>query len=200
MPKRKNSNGDVIDLDSALSKPIIARRILLYLIERQPELKATVAALAREIAGSQSMEDLAEEIADALNRISAGDVYMTAGRSLGGYRELDESAVAVLSKPLEPHFERLEKLLVKKDESAALIMSEAIILALYRFKYGDEFSKLEECAEDFPEETADWAARLWRSDGNVEWAGVRRFVPDRTIPTDFVKQYVPEWGWLLRDD
>jgi hypothetical protein len=75
-----------------------------------------------------------------------------------------------------------------------------MILALYRFKYGENFSEIEEYAADYPEETADWAARLWRSAGNVKWAGARRFVPERTISKDFVQQHVPEWDWLLSDD
>lgn len=106
----------------------------------------------------------------------------------------------VLSEVLHPYFERVEELFSKKDDQSALIACEAIILALYRVKHGDQFSDFEEYAEDFPEETADWAARLWRAAGNVQWAGVRRFHSDRTIPADFVQQYVPEWDWLLSED
>ena len=163
MVKRKNSNGHGKDFDAAVLKPVIARSVLLELLKRQPELKAIVAALASEATNNPRMEDLAAEIEDTLNRISAGDVYMNSGRTWRGYREPEEAAGEVLSEPLQPYFERLEKLLGKKDDPAALVMCEAITLALYRVKHGDKFSDLEEYAEEFPEETADWAARLWRS-------------------------------------
>ncbi len=172
----------------------------MELLEQQPELKTTAAKLAEEAAKNPRMEDLAEEIEDALNRISAGDIYIKSGRTWRGYREPEEAAGEVLSEAMQPYFERVEKLFRKKDDASALVMCEAIILALYRVKHGDQFFEYEEYAKDFPEETADWAARLWRSAGNVQWAGVRRFHSDRTIPADFVQQSVPEWDWLLSED
>lgn len=200
MVNRKSSGEKTKNFDPADLKPTVARRVLLDLIERQPELKAVVAELAEEAAVKPQMDDLAIEIENALNRISAGDVYMNSGRTLRGYREPEEAAGEVLSEVMQPYFERVQKLLSKKDDQGALIMSEAIILALYRVKHGDQFADLEEYAKDFPEETADWAARLWRSAGNVQWAGIRRFHSDRTIPVDFVHQHVPEWDWLLSQD
>jgi hypothetical protein len=200
MVKRKNPNGTKNDFDPVDLQPVIARRVLGDLLEQQPELKTAVAKLAEEAAKNPRMEDLAAEIEDALNRISAGDIYLKSGRTWRGYREPEEAAGEVLSEAVRPYFDRLEKLLSKKDDPGALVLCEAMILALYRVKHGDQFSEYEEYAEDFPEETADWAARLWRSAGNVQWAGVRRFHSDRTIPADFVQQSVPEWDWLLSED
>lgn len=200
MAKTKSSSGGKKDFDPSELNPIVARRVLQDLLERQPELKVAVAALADEAIKTPRMKDLAAEIEDALNRISAGDIYMNSGRTRRGYREPEEGASEVLSEVVHPYFERLEELFRKKDEQNALIMCEAIILALYRLKHSDHFSEIEEYAEDYPEETADWAARLWRAAGNVQWAGVRRFQSDRTIPADFVQQYVPEWDWLLSED
>ncbi|HEY9712989.1 MAG TPA: hypothetical protein V6C72_05945 [Chroococcales cyanobacterium] len=180
--------------------PIIARRVLVALLEQQPELRSTVAILANEAIDTPRMEDLAAKIEAALNQISAGDIYMGSGRTLRGYREPDEAAGELFSEVLLPHFDRVEKLFAKKDDQNARVACEAIILALYRFKHGDQFPEFEEYAEDFPEETADWAARLWRAAGDVRAAGVRQFQPDKTIPPEFVQQYVPEWDWLLSED
>lgn len=197
MAKQKNPKED---FDPSQLNPIVARRVLQALLELQPELKITLASLAHEAISGPRMEDLAEEIAGALNHISASGIYINSGRTCRGYREAGEGAAEVLSEVVHPYFERVEELFRKKDEQNALIMCEAIILALYRLKHGDHFSEIEEYAEDHLEETADWAARLWRSAGNRKWAGIRRFHADRTIPADFVHQYVPEWDWLLSDD
>lgn len=180
--------------------PIVAHRVLQDLLERQPELKIAVAALADEAIKTPRLEDLAAEIEDALNRISAGDIYTNSGRTRRGYREPEEAAAEVISEVLQPYFERVEELFSKKDDPSALIACEAIILALYRVRHGEQFSEFEEYAEDFPEENADLAARLWRAAGNVHWAGVRQFHADRTIPADFVQQYVPKWDWLLSQE
>ncbi len=183
--------------DPAELESTITRRVLLDLLELQPELKITVAALADESIKNPRMEDLAAEIEGALNRICAGDIYMDSGRTWDGYREVEEAVAEAISEILQPYFERVEKLLRAKDNQKALILCEAIILGLYHAKDGDQFSDLEEEAAENIEETADWAARLWRSAGNIEWASDRRFLPDRTIPADFVQQYVPDWDWLL---
>ncbi|MBP9092242.1 hypothetical protein KBI23_14530 [bacterium] len=200
MAKAKKASVGKKDFDPAELNPAIAHRVLVALLEQQPELKIAAAVLADEAIRNPCMEDLAAEIEDALSRISEGDIYMNSGRRRGGYREPEEAAADVFSEALQPFFERVEKAFYKKDEQMALIACEAIILALYRMKHSDQFSDLEEYAEDLPGESADWAARLWRSAGNEEWAAIRRFHPDRAIPADFVKQYVPEWQWLLSED
>ncbi len=186
MVKTKNPNRVGKDFDPAELNPTIARRVLLDLLELQPELKIVVAALSDEASKNPSMLDLATEIEGALNRISDRDIYMSPGRTSRGYREPEAAAGEVLSEFLQPYFDRVEELFCKKDDKRALITCEAIILALYRMKHGDQFSNFEEYPEKFLEETADWAARLWRAAGNVQWAGVRRFHSNRTIPVDFV--------------
>lgn len=150
-------------------------------------------------ANKASMESLAAEMEDALSGISEGDIYVNSGRTWRGYREPEEAAAEIFSEALQPYFERVEKAFHKKDDQEALIICEAIILALYRVKQSDQFSDFEEYAQGVFEDSADWAARLWRSAGNEEWAADRRFHPDRTIPADFVQKYVPEWQWLLSE-
>ncbi|MDQ5936322.1 MAG: hypothetical protein QG574_3658 [Cyanobacteriota bacterium erpe_2018_sw_21hr_WHONDRS-SW48-000092_B_bin.40] len=200
MAKAKKASVAKKDFDPAELSPEIARRVLVALLERQPELKLAAAALADEAIKYPRMEDLAAEIEAVLGHISAGDIDINSGRTWRGYREPEEAAAEVFSEALQPYFERVEKAFRKKDDQAALIACEAVILALYRVKHSDQFSDFEEYVEDLPEETADWAARLWRSAGNEEWAADRRFHPDRTVPADFVQKYVPEWQWLLSED
>lgn len=200
MARAKKASAIKKVFDPAELDPLIARRVLVELLERQPELKIAAAALVDEATKNPRIEDLAAEILGALSRISESDIHMNPGRTQRGYQEPEEAASEAFSEALQPYFERVEKAFSKKDDQKALIVCEAIILALYRLKDSDHFSDLEDYAGDLPEETAYWAARLWRSAGNEEWAGDRRFHPDRTIPADFVQKYVPEWHWLLRED
>lgn len=113
--------------------------------------------------------------------------------------EPEEAAAELLTEVLQPYFENAERLLSKKDERDALIACEAIILALYRVKDSEWFSEIEEYCEGFLEESAQFAAQLWRSAGDVAGAGKRKTSADtdRAIPADFVRQYVPDWDWLL---
>ncbi len=196
--KRPGQNGKNFDVDKL--EPAVALRVLLQVIERHPELASEIAELAQEAISNPTLEDLARKIEGVLNGIDADAVELNSGRGSGGYREPEEAAADLLVEAMEPFFDQLESHLKKKDDLRALTLCEAIIVALYRFNYGENFSEIEEYAGDYPEETADWAARLWRSAGNVKWAGVRRFLPERTISKEFVQQHAPEWDWLLNDD
>ncbi len=196
--KKPGENGEKFDV--AKLELFAARRVLLQVLGRHPELASEIAVLAQEAISNPTLEDLAGKIEGVLNGIDAGAVELNSGRGRGGYREPEEAAADLLVEAMEPFFDQLESHLKQKDDLSALTLCEAIIVALYRFKYGENFSEIEEYAEDYPEETADWAARLWRSAGNVKWAGVRRFLPELTMSNDFVQQHVPEWDWLLDDD
>jgi hypothetical protein len=133
---------------------------------------------------------------EGLNRITEAEVIGNSGRRAGRYLEPEEAASELLSKAIKPHLDQLEKLSRRGNDSRALVLCEAIILALYRLKASDQFAELEEYAGDFPEETAGWAAQLWRAGGDGFAAVNNRFDPDRTIPTTFVNKHVPDWAWL----
>jgi len=102
-------------------------------------------------AKKSSMEDLAAKIEGVLSRISEGDIYMNSGRTWRGYREPEEAAAEIFSEALQPYFERVEKAFHKKDDQGALIICEAIILALHRVKHSGQFSGSEEYAQGVPE-------------------------------------------------
>jgi hypothetical protein len=200
MARERNSVGKSAGFDVGTLSPILARRVLVQLLEKQPELKDAITTLAAEAVKNPDLEELTTEIEAAVSRVNAGDVYMNSGRTSRGYREPEEAVGELLSQILEPYFDRLEKLLQDKNDTAGLVLCEAIICALYHARHSDNLSELEETVEEVLEGGADWAARLWRTAGNVQSAGERRFDSERTISVDFVTQNVPEWDWLVSVD
>lgn len=199
MPETKSLNLKTTTFDADSLSGAVAKRILADLLELQPELVPVVSSLAEEAQHNPRMEDLARKILKKLKRISEGDIYMKSGRRSGSYKEPEEAAAEVLSEVMEPYFERLEKLLGKKSDKQAEVRCQAMLLALYEFQRSDNFEEYAEYAEEFPEETADWAARLWRTAGDIEKAGNKKFVAGRVIAPEFVNQHTPEWQWLLSE-
>lgn len=189
----------VKDIVSTLD-PTIARRVLLKLLEKEPELNASVATAIEEVTANPELEDLTAQVEGALSRVTEGAIYGNSGRSSRGYKEPGEAAAELVSDSLQRFFERLEQLSKEDECPAALTLCKAIVLALYHFKDGAVSLDPDEGLEDISEDSADWAARIWRSGGNLKWAGDRRFKSDRNIPRDFVEQHVPEWDWLLSED
>lgn len=192
--KKEKSNKKDPDVELGTLKPLVARRVLLMLLAKRPELEQEMIDIARGVLINPLMEDLSAEIGAAIGAVSAGDVYMNSGRHRGSFREPEEVAAELLSEPLEPYFREMEEHLQRGNEHAALVRCEAIILALYRLQQSDGFKEIEVYAADFPEETAGWAARLWltASKPTTQLAESRR-----TSLAKFVRDCVPEWDWLL---
>ena len=166
--------------------------------DRHPELNSEIAPLVTEAVNNPDEVSLAGEIEAALDDLDEGDVLARSGRRRGGYTEFEEAAGLVLIETMEPYFDRLEHQLTKGNETGALAICKAIVLAMYRFGK-NEHHPLLELYEEYPEETADWAVRMWRTAGDVDKAAVRKFDLDRKFPSDFVKRFAPDWEWLTDD-
>lgn len=143
-----------------------------------------------------SRGQLVEEIeADVCRAIVRG---AGSGRSGSRYRDPQEAIADDLCDAVDPYFDRLIALLKKGDDERALILCQAIIVAMYRIQESEDFEVVQECAPEYPEETADFAACLWRTAGDVRMSAEREFSLAREIPKDFVKFLVPKWDWLLK--
>lgn len=201
MSRRKSTKNliqNLSNLDHAT-----AHKVLIELAEQCPEVEPILSVIVEEATSDNSLEYLSTTIEQVIGKAFAESEPRPRRRR--GHEEESDEVSNVIIEALGPYVERLEKLLVKGNDPVALNLGLAIILALYRAKSSDavrafarDFS-FEEIEEEF-EGAADWVARLWRAEGNVDNAGVRRFVPGRDIPAEFVHEYVAEWDWLLSDD
>ncbi len=200
---RKRARNLIEDLSSLA--PATAQKILIELVEQCPEVAPILSVLVKEAASQSDLDTLSRTIEETVTRTFAESEprQMRDRRQ----REVDptEEISDLLIEALGPFVERLVNLLNRENDSAALNLCLAIILALYKSKASDAVlarvrGLSEEELDDEFASAAEWASRLWRTAGDVDRASVRDFDPERTIPEEFVEQLVPEWDWLLNDD
>ncbi len=147
---------------------------------------------------TQSFEILATEIEDALGGITASDILDSSGRGSGSdYKYPEEAASELLSNVIDLYIEQLSEHCREKNDTEALIVCQAIILALYNFQNSEEFVEVEEHAAEFPEEAAQAVLRICQSNGDGEKATLSQPLSTRPIFAEFVANYVPKWQWIL---
>lgn len=194
---KRNSSKLAASLEDLPSLELhLAKRVLLLLVERHPELHSEVSELASWAKTNPDEFLLAAEIGETIKALDEGDVLKRCGRRRGSYTEPEEAAAEALSEAMEPYFDRLELLLKDGNDVAALSVCKAIVLAMYKFSQEEDHPLLENY-EEYPEETADWAVRLWRSGGEVATASSCNFDSDREFPAAFAKSHTPDWDWLI---
>jgi len=148
---------------------------------------------------TQSFEKLAREIEDALGGVTASDILDSSGRGSGSdYKYPEEAASELLSNVIDLYIEQLSEHCREKNDGEALVVCQAIILALYNFQCSEEFDEVEEYAAEFPEECGQRVIQLWQAQGLAN-AGSRNLHSNRKIPADFVMRYTPEWKWIVSD-
>jgi hypothetical protein len=177
-------------------EPWLAKRVLEQLFKRHPELRSEILKLATDAANNPDEFSIAAEIEEVINDLDEGDVLKRSGRRRGGYTSEPEAVGEALTEAMEPFFDKLQHHLELGNDVAALAFCKGIVLAMYRFSQCD-IHPLLELYEEYPAETADWAARLWRTVGDVDKASMRTFDLGREFPEDFAKRYVPDWEWLI---
>lgn len=193
--KRTASKTDELDLNKL--SPAEAHSVLILLLAQHGELKETVSDIARVVRETPDFEDLATEISAALNKVTEAAVFGSSGRQRsGGYCEPEEAAATLIGEEVDPYIERLEKLLKKKDESKALVLCQAIMVALYRFEHSGDYDELEECMSECSQDTASWAHKIWLAAGDTYKAADGVSEPGRELPEQFVHKYLPDWDWL----
>lgn len=143
------------------------------------------------------MKELVDEIISKVSKIGSRDLRMPRRRPARAYSGLEELLAEELCECLEPYFDRLRVLFRDKDDANALILCQAIIKAMHQIQESGDFELVDQYASEYPEETADFAACLWRTAGDVRMAAQRQFTLNRDIPADFVREQVPNWNWLL---
>jgi len=192
-PKRPARKGSILDG----LKPEEAQAVLRRLLTAHPELSAEAEQATRAVLGEVSFEALADEVEDAVCALDLDDLNGRAGRHSWGYVEPGEAALELLGEAVDPFLEDMKRHLERGLEAEALEVCKGIVLGLYRVRNraGDEFLGW---APDFPEERAAWTVKLWRAGGDEQKIATQSRGGKRpALPQDFVKQYVPEWDWLM---
>jgi len=190
------SRGKIAFLDGL--KPEEAQAVLARLLTKRPALAADAERIARSLLSEVSFAPVADKVEMAVRGVRVGALRGRAGRQEWGYVEPDQAALDLLTEAVDPFLEDMKRKLHLGLAAEALEVYKGIVLGLYRVH--KKRTELLEYAAEFPEEHAAWVVDIWRAGGDEDKAA-RRARPlagsGPAFPQDFVKQFVPEWGWLI---
>jgi hypothetical protein len=159
-----------------------AQHVLHALLSSRPDLIPDARQAANALLATVSFTDVAEKVSGALQTLDLDD--LNAGPRMGGYVEPSEAAWEVIEKVVTPYFHDLERRVKLGHEDEAVEVCKGIVFGLYRADHAG--FELLEYAEDSPSELAGRAVNIWRRRRNA------------AFPSNFVKKFTPDWGWLVR--
>lgn len=129
-------------------------RVLQRLLQARPELQADIDRLALAVLTELDRYAVADQVQDALESISTGDVAAVSGKQRGGYVDHYEASTILLEQAVEPFLERLRRLAEAGHPNLATEAAIGILRGLERAE-GDE-----ECAIYFDDQFAEILAEV----------------------------------------
>ena len=140
-----------------------ALEIVERLCRKTGDVRDAIVAEAMSLLTEFSLDEVAEEVFDALDLIDVQDCFDQAGSSRDGSASPDEVAVDIIEEELQPFFDQVERYheLRMSEQEATYCM--AVILGIYRFAHESK-SEFKQLADDAPAQFAhslleDWLAR-----------------------------------------
>jgi len=197
-PKRKsNRKGErETDLLARLDSGEAAS-VLKALLARHRELRPEAEAIARHSLTQVSLFSVAEDVEIALLQYDYDDLNGRAGGHSWGYVEPTEAAWELLEEAMEPFVNEMKRYLEMGLEDQAQRFCQGVVLGLYRVRNGQDNDILG-WAEDFPAEAAGNVFDVWMSASGIGGEGETARHKPRTLPPAFVREHLPDWGWLLK--
>ena len=191
--KRARDRRAVVDaLDGAEAKQLLAT-----LLDAYPELLTEVADLAEAELGAVTAEDLAEEVAFALEGLSVEDIWERAGTQPGGsYLEPTDAAWEVVEEAVAPFIADLTRRVELGRRAEATALCQGVLLSLYSISHGEgEF--LDGHASDTLEGAAASAVEAWKK-GSRDRAGSGVRARELAAMRRFLSDALPDWEPFLR--
>lgn len=178
-----------------------AKRLLGSLLDARPELLAETAALADSQLGAVSMEDVADDVAFALEELQVEDIWERSGtQSDGSYVEPIEAAWTVVEEAAAPFVEDLRRRILLGREEEALAICQGALLGLYRVSQASgerEDGFLEGHAPDSIKGAARLVVEAWKKGAARARSGWARRARDWSAMQEFVSEALPEWRSFL---
>jgi len=169
--------------------------VLRALAARHPELRSEAEALAGEALGEVSFFSVAEDVENAVLQFDYDDLNGRAGGHSSGYVEPSEAAWELLEEAVEPFISEMKRYLEMGLEEQSREVCQGILLGLYHVRESRDNDVLG-WAEDFPAEAASNALEIWMSAAGGAGAPARR--KRRRLSSEFVREHLAGWGWVLR--
>jgi hypothetical protein len=174
-----------------------AKRLLAALLDAHPELLTEVAGLAEAELGAVTAEDVAEDVAFALEGLSVEDIWERAGTQPdGSYMEPTEAAWEVVGEAVTSFIADLTRRVGLGRRVEATALCQGMLLGLYRSSQ-EEGEFLDGHAPDTLEEAAVGAVEAWKK-GSTAKAGSGPGARELAAMCRFLSDAVPEWEPFLR--
>ncbi len=169
--------------------------VLRLLLERRPGLRKEVEALAKSVLGDISIEDVADEVEDALRSLDLDDLNTRAGRKASGYVEPTQAAWELVEEEVTPFLDDIKRRAESGQFDAALATCVGVVLGLYRLRNSDKDPFLG-WAADSPDEMAGEAVVTLRKALRGSKAQKGACQTSATLPAIF-RDTAPNWADML---
>jgi hypothetical protein len=171
-----------------------ANAVLRQLLETHSELRPEAERIARGLISSQSIEDIAAEISDAMIGVDLDALNGRAGKHAWGYVEPGEAAMELLEEAIQDRVEDMKRRVEVDMVASAQAVCAGIVVGLYACRKTNSDGALG-WAPDFPAEHAGFIVQ--------EFLGLSRHKLTSADRDKFIESLVggaPEWEDLFRRD
>jgi hypothetical protein len=155
-------------------------------------IRDAIIAEAISLLSEFSLDEIADEVFDALDLIDIQDCWDLAGASHdGSYTSPVDAAVDVVEEELQPFFDQVERYHDLGLTEQEATYCRGVLAGIYRFEQESQ-AEIKGLAEDLPREYAGTLLDDWRK-RNTDKAGVEAM-------EGFVRERCPKWaGWAGKE-
>ena len=171
-----------------------ANAVLRQLLETHSELRPEAERIARGLISSQSVEDIAAEVTEALMGVDLDALNGRAGKHAWGYVEPGEAAMELLEEAIEDRVEDMRRHVEVDLVASAQTVCAGIVAGLYACRKTNSDGALG-WAPDFPAEHAGFIVQQF-------WGSSRHKLTsaDRDKFIESLVGGAPEWEDMFRRD
>jgi hypothetical protein len=172
--------------------PEEANAVLRQVLEKHSELRPEAERIAVGLPSSQSVEDIAAEISEALMGVGLDALNGRAGKHAWGYVEPGEAAMELLEEAIEDRVEDMKRHVEMDMVASAQTVCAGMVVALYACRKTNSDGALG-WAPDFPTEHAGFIVQEFLVLSRYKLTSAER---ERYI--EILVGYAPEWEDMFR--
>jgi hypothetical protein len=168
--------------------PEQALEIVERLCRKGGDVRDAIVAEAISLLSEFSLEDIADEVFDALDLIDIQDCWDLAGGAKKGTPPPSEAAADIIEEELQPFFDQVERYHELGMCEQEATYCKGVLLGIYRFEQ-ESASEIKPLAADLPVDCATSLVDQWRL-RNPDKAGVAAMEA-------FIREKCRKWAaWL----
>ena len=172
-----------------------AAALLRTLLRKHPELTEEVEVLAGSVIGDVSIEDIAQEVEDAVRWLDLDDLNSRAGRHADGYVEPSEAAWELVEEAVMPFIEDITRRVEGGQREAAIATCAGVVRGLCRL-HDTEGGEVLKWTPDSPGELVGLAVGALRKALRGAEGPQNIAAPTRGLP-NLLREAAPEWADML---